>query len=578
MVIDSNLFIVRIATVLAIVGGCALSIPTFAQTQPDSGAVIQSLPKAQQQPAPAPDIETGVRRPRGIADIEGLSIDITAFRITGLSVISDELARQALQPYVGKGKRFQDLLDAAAELKKLLAGQGFFLAEVVVPEQKIKDGVVELLVLEGRLGKVKVDVAKDVGMSTAYIESFVADLKPGSIIETAAIERALFLLSDLKGINIRTVFEPGEKTGSSNLTIKVTRTRTFEGNFDTDGNGSIYTGIYRYGGGIDFNNLAGRGDLFSVRYSRAADTLEYRRFSYLMPLGASGTKVGIALSDLNYRLTTATFDPLQASGTANITSLIVGYPILRSRNVNLIATGQGDLRKLRDVQDSPAAKRKSEKSLLVSSASLGGDFRDSIGGGGINVFNAAQTYGNLSFQTEATRLADRPPPLGAGRGTGGQYTKTNLTYSRLQTIMDGVGFYFSYNSQFASKNLDSSEKFSLGGPQAVRAYPQGEGSGDEGYVFTGELRFRVPIGEELPGNMVLTAFYDSGVSRLNKTALITDTNNGRAISGVGVGVNWEVPGNWSLRGSLADQQTGGNPLSEHVVSNPRMYFQFSKLF
>lgn len=560
----------RLAGLLAFAGACGLSVSVFAQT-PDAGSVIQSLPQIQQRPAAGPDIETGVRKPRSIADIEGLSLDIKAFRVTGLTVIPESLAQKAVEPFVGKAKRFQDLLDAAAELKKLLAGRGFFLAEVVVPEQKIKDGVVELMVLEGRLGKVKVEVAKDVGMSTPYIESFVADLKPGAIIETAAIERALFLLSDLKGINIRTVFEPGEKTGSSNLTIKVTRTRTFEANFDADGNGSIYTGTYRYGGGLDFNNLAGRGDLFSVRYTKAADTLEYRRFSYLMPLGASGTKLGFAISDLNYRLTTATFDPLRASGTANITSLILGYPILRSRNVNLIATGQGDLRKLYDQQ--LASGRKSEKSLLVSSASLGGDFRDSLGGGGINVFNAAQTYGNLSFQTAATLVSDN-----ASRKTNGQYTKTNLTYSRLQTIMDGVGFYFSYNGQFASKNLDSSEKFSLGGPQAVRAYPQGEGSGDEGYVFTGELRFRVPIGEELPGNMVLTAFYDGGVARLNKTTLPSDTNNARSISGVGVGVNWEVPGNWSLRGSLADQQTGGNPVSEHVVSNPRLYFQFSKFF
>lgn len=560
----------RCARLLPLVAACGLPLSAFAQT-PDAGAVIQTVPQVQQRPSIAPEIENGIRKPRSIADIEGLSLDIQGFRILGLAVIADNVAQKVLEPYVGKAKRFQDLLDAAAELKKLLAGQGYFLAEVVVPEQKIKDGVVTLLVLEGRLGKVKVEVAKDVGMSTAYIESFVADLKPGSIIETAAIERALFLLSDLKGINIRTVFAPGEKTGSSDLTIKVTRTRTFEANFDVDGNGSIYTGIYRFGGGLDFNNLADRGDLFSVRYAKAADTLEYRRFSYLMPLGASGTKLGFAISDLNYRLTTGTFEPLRASGTANITSLIVGYPIIRSRNVNLIATGQGDLRKLNDQQ--LASGRKSEKTLLVSSASLGGDFRDNLGGGGINVFNASQTYGNLSFQTAATLISDT-----AGRKTNGTYTKTNLTYSRLQTIMDGVGFYFSYNGQFASKNLDSSEKFSLGGPQAVRAYPQGEGSGDEGYIFTGELRFRVPIGEELPGNMVLTAFYDSGVSRLNKTTLPTDTNNGRAISGVGIGVNWEVPGNWSLRGSLADQQTGGNPVSEHVISNPRLYFQFSKFF
>ena len=34
--------------------------------------------------------------------------------------------------------------------------------------------------------------------------------------------------------------------------------------------------------------------------------------------------------------------------------------------------------------------------------------------------------------------------------------------------------------QLSSKNLDSSEKFTLGGIGGVEAYPSGEASGDEG--------------------------------------------------------------------------------------------------
>jgi hypothetical protein len=66
------------------------------------------------------------------------------------------------------------------------------------------------------------------------------------------------------------------------------------------------------------------------------------------------------------------------------------------------------------------------------------------------------------------------------------------------------------SGQTASKNLDSSEKFSLGGINGVRAYPQGEASGDEGYRGTVELRHNV-----MP-NVQATVFYDWGKVTINR--------------------------------------------------------------
>ena len=54
-------------------------------------------------------------------------------------------------------------------------------------------------------------------------------------------------------------------------------------------------------------------------------------------------------------------------------------------------------------------------------------------------------------------------------------------------------FLFSATAgQLADKNLDTAEKFYLGGPGGVRAYPQGEATGDQGYRLSGELRLLVP--------------------------------------------------------------------------------------
>ena len=56
-----------------------------------------------------------------------------------------------------------------------------------------------------------------------------------------------------------------------------------------------------------------------------------------------------------------------------------------------------------------------------------------------------------------------------------------------------MNLHVNFHSQLASKDLDGSEQFVLGGANGVRAYPQGEASGDSGYQATAELRYATPV-------------------------------------------------------------------------------------
>jgi hemolysin activation/secretion protein len=107
--------------------------------------------------------------------------------------------------------------------------------------------------------------------------------------------------------------------------------------------------------------------------------------------------------------------------------------------------------------------------------------------------------------------------------------------------------------QQASKNLDSSEKFSLGGPTNVRAYPTGEASGDEGWRGTLELR------HSLAASVQGVLFYDFGSVKINKTPFAILAND-RQLAGAGFGVNasWDK---LQFKSSLAWRTSGGAPLS-----------------
>ena len=484
-----------------------------------------------------------------------------------------------LSPFVGKDKRFQDLLDAAAAVKRRLAGLGFFLADVVVPEQKIENGIVKLLVLEGRLGKVKLEVDPAVKISRSLLQSYIDELEAGGLIRTNDVERALFQIHDLRGIVATSAFSPGVAQGTADLTIKVAPAKKFDANLDFDANGSIYTGQHRAGAGIDLNGPFGYGELISIRASNAIDgNLRFARASALWPVGPHGTKLGVAISDLNYRLGTSNFAAAKVNGSAYVSSLTLIHPFIRSRNTNLLLIAQSDKREFYDISLSSGDQNR--KKSDVNSLALSGDFRDRLGGGGINVFNIAYTLGEIKFGIAAKEQADQ---AAGGRKLKGLFGKTNLTFSRLQAVSERLALYASYSQQFTNKNLDPSEKFSLGGPTAVRAYPQGEGAGDEGYVGTVELRYRLPLEESVPGTMVLTGFYDFGRSILIKKPTTADVTGSppaallRRVAGPGFGVNWEVPNDWYLRATLAFRDTT-KATADHLLRYPRVYFQYSKFF
>ena len=153
--------------------------------------------------------------------------------------------------------------------------------------------------------------------------------------------------------------------------------------------------------------------------------------------------------------------------------------------------------------------------------------------------------------------------------------------SRLQAVSERLALFGAYSQQFTNKNLDASEKFSLGGPNAVRAYPQGEGAGDQGYFANLEMRYRLPLEDSLPGTVVLTGFYDFGrailINRPTAADFAANTARLRRVAGPGVGINWEVPNDWYLRTTMAFRDTT-KATADHMLRYPLFYFHFSKLF
>jgi hemolysin activation/secretion protein len=148
---------------------------------------------------------------------------------------------------------------------------------------------------------------------------------------------------------------------------------------------------------------------------------------------------------------------------------------------------------------------------------------------------------------------------------------------RLQNVTDSFSLYGSINGQYAFKNLDISEKMELGGMYAVRAYPEGEAFGDEGYVLTLEARQQLPrFIERLPGQVQLIGFVDTGTVKVNHNTW-TSEDNSRTLSGAGVGLTWMEYNNFTLRAYYA-LKLGGEDATSAPDRSGRFWIQVVKYF
>jgi hemolysin activation/secretion protein len=208
----------------------------------------------------------------------------------------------------------------------------------------------------------------------------------------------------------------------------------------------------------------------------------------------------------------------------------------------------------------------------VLTASAFGDHRDNFWGGGVDSYFVGLSTGQLDIQTPAALAQDAITAQ-----TNGHFNKLSFSLMRLQNLGGPFSAYVGLSGQLASKNLDVSEKMELGGMNAVRAYPEGEAYGDEGYLLTIEGRMDLPPPPApIPGRVQLVAFVDTGHVTLNRKPWLAGTND-RTLSAVGIGVNWGDPGNFLVRASYAHKLGSENAISAPDRSG-RFWVQLVKYF
>lgn len=547
----------------------ALSVQAQAQAQqapvpnpglPDAGQSIREL--EQRPPALPPrqslDLDLPDAPPEQPAQ-DDLQVQVDGFALEGNRALPDTELLPLLADLVHRRVSLGQLQAGAHRLTQRYRERGYPLARAYLPAQEIEAGIVRIAVLEGRYGEVGVHNASR--LRDAAVAAPLRALKPGEAVRAASLERSLLLLRELPGVAVRSTLVPGGEVGSTDLRVEVQPGPMFSGSIDADNFGNRYTGAYRLSGSLDIDSPLRLGDRLSLRVLGSSEDQHYYRAGWQLPVGPWSTRLGAAWSRMDYTLG-KDFAELDAHGKALVAGVFVSQPLLRRRDASLSAMLQFDRKRLQDHIDQFDSR--SDKRSRVLTASLYGDGRDALLGGGTTRFALAWGHGHLDIDSALDELLDQ-----ASAGTAGDFDVVRPSVARLQRLGGRFDLHVQAQGQWSDGNLDSSEKFFLGGPYGVRAYPQAEAAGDQGWLASLELRYALTRAWQL------SAFVDHGEVRLNKDPW-DDGDNHRRLSGAGLGAGWIAYG-WRV-GASAAWKLGNAKAESGGDRSPQVWMQASRGF
>jgi hemolysin activation/secretion protein len=548
----------------------------FAQTSvPAPGGILNDLERSlPMQPLTTPD---GVKvdipdAPAMDSATNNGRVTVRSYRIVGNTAFSQDTLLALVANRTGE-LSLAELNTAAGELTAYYRSHGFPLARAYLPRQEIQHGLVTIAVLEGRYDRIDTQnssrVSNDRAARTLQSSMCKAGEEcKGALIDRRPLERGLMLLNDTPGAQAAARLSPGSNVGTSTLTVEASADPLASGSLQLDNNGNYYSGVARGIGTLWINSPTGIGDQITAQAVASAvhGNLYYGALGYGLPLGYGGLRLGVRGSYLDYELGDR-YESLEAHGTVKSVDASLFYPFVRNRAANLYGSVTYGDRRFYDELDAIGAE--SERRIRGrAELGLNGDFRDELfGTTAINTASVVFTTGDLNLDPVLSfvdALSTR---------ASGSYEKWGASYSRLQSIAGRTSVYLRVAAQGTSKNLDSYEKFALGGLDSVRAYPAGETLVDEALLYSVEVRqsFGVAWARALEGSV----FYDHARGDLNASPWAPTTNRA-TLSGVGLGLNCWLSDGMVLRSIVAFR--GNRPATAAPDSSYQYTLSLNKAF
>lgn len=500
-------------------------------------------------------------------DAEDLSaattIAVREIRLQDNQLIPQPVLDSMLPAYSNRQVSAQELQELAQRLTSYLVGRGYVSSGVIVPDQKVSDGIVSLQVVVGHLTEAV--IAGNHRLRDGYISRRLGDVYSSPLNVNDIASRLQVLEQDPRIGRIDAAVKPGTARGAAVLSLSIEERPAFGFSVGTDNYISPNVGNEQVRAEVHHLNLTGFGDTLQLTYSNA-EGFDGGTVAYAVPLTRWNTQLSLQFERSSSRIVTEPFASLDIEGDTTRYGAELRQPVFRSPQSELTLGLGLDVQKVQSfllgepfsfsVADDEGVSRTTAVSFsqeyvrsqathvlaLRSSFTFGIDALDaSIGGPGDGEFRywlgQAQWLQKLGFWDSTLRV-----------------------HGQLRLADDALPAY---------------RKYALGGGRSVRGYRENLIVRDNGGLVT--LEWSLPIARlafpglsrgQSDGELRLTPFVDYGAGWDHE-----QEDDALDIASVGIGVRWQLAANSYLElqaaKSLIEQPVGA---SGHVLQDDGIHF------
>ncbi|MGE0415439.1 MAG: ShlB/FhaC/HecB family hemolysin secretion/activation protein [Acetobacteraceae bacterium] len=491
-------------------------------TQPWPQLPPPPAPPAPPVPKPAREMQPAPASP---------SFVLKGVRLTGNTVLEPASIDQVVTPFLGHAVGMRDIEDIRQRLTLLYVNRGYINSGVVIPDQTLTNGILELHAVEGRLTNI------DLIGNRYYRTSYLTDrlnrgvTVPFNVNDLARQQQILLEDPFLSRLNLD--IQPGLMPGEARVNGEVIEAQPWSLSVQIADDQSPTVGAVRGQLQGTIANLLGVGDVLGLQYGRSGG-LNDGYVAYSVPVSSDDTRLSVRY-DINGSLVVDQgLQPLNITSRYQSVGLGLSRPFYQTPEQNLTLGLSLEW-------------RQSQTFLLGEPFSFVAGAQD--GKTNVTVLRLYQSW----LDRNATRVIALRSTFSFGLDALGATTTSVKPNARffawlgqaqyVRRIFNDWELLTRANLQLSLDPLFPIEQFVLGGFYTVRGYREYLTSADN--AFTGTIELRIPVGKvQLPwvganeeaGTVQIVPFFDHGAGWNTRQPGPQYPN----LTSIGVGLRWFI--------------------------------------
>lgn len=474
-----------------------------------------------------------------------------------LKALNSMLAKK----YFNKPLTKQDLLELKQDIIFYYRERGRPVITLDIPQQKISSGVLQIIVIEGKLGKVTVEGNKYFKSET--LKDYIR-LEEGETIDSE------MLITDLDWMNrnpfrqVDVIYGPGQIVGTTDIRLLTTDRRPWRVYGGVDNTGYDETEKTRIFAGANFGNAFGLDHQFSFQFTTAPDIHRFWSITgnYVIPLPwrnlwkfyGGFSKVhpttsypGVRNSGYSAQASTR-YNFILRSFTGFLQDIEIGFDYKRTNN-NLTAGGHRIYRQSINLTQFALVYNSAYDSEWVKCSFT------------VEFYYSPGTWLPEQSKSDYENVRYKGNP---------HYYYARGTLAPIFRLPRDFALAITLRGQVSNRNLLASEQYGLGGYNSVRGYKERVLNVDDAFLANIELRTPpIPFPTKNTPKSILQflAFLDYGTGKNNHPTPLEKEH--QYLLGAGPGVRYDLSPYINFRGDFGVQL---HKLHKHDKRDYRFHF------